>query len=248
VQAGLCDIAIGNTYYMAAMLKTPDQKAWADAVRIIFPNAADRGTHVNVSGMALTANPPNKENALRLMEFSGEVVGGRFFEGLDELQFMGAAAAADEASVGTDIAYCLNACDPASLCSLAPLARRLERVRVIHGAWDRTLNHHYGGAETAVFLDPPYRAYEGLYQQGSDRPIADDVAAWAAEHAHLRVAICGHRGDYDLPGWEIVEWSRERNTYGGAGTKDSEAIWFSPACLRPALARQASLFADPEAA
>lgn len=130
----------------------------------------------------------------------------------------------------------------------AHLARRLERVRVIHGAWDRTLNHHYGGAETAVFLDPPYRAYEGLYQQGSDRPIADDVAAWAAEHAHLRVAICGHRGDYDLPGWEIVEWSRERNTYGGAGTKDSEAIWFSPACLRPALARQASLFADPEAA
>ncbi len=69
VQAGLCDIAIGNTYYMAAMLKNPDQKAWADAVRIIFPNAADRGTHVNVSGMALTANPPNKENALRLMEF-----------------------------------------------------------------------------------------------------------------------------------------------------------------------------------
>ncbi len=54
---------------MAAMLKNPDQKAWADAVRIIFPNAADRGSHVNVSGMALTANPPNKDNALRLMEF-----------------------------------------------------------------------------------------------------------------------------------------------------------------------------------
>jgi iron(III) transport system substrate-binding protein len=69
VQAGLCDIAIGNTYYMRAMLKNPDQKAWADAVRIIFPNAADRGTHVNVSGIAMTANAPNKSNALRLMEF-----------------------------------------------------------------------------------------------------------------------------------------------------------------------------------
>jgi iron(III) transport system substrate-binding protein len=44
VQAGLCDIAIGNTYYMAAMLKNPDQKAWAEAVRIVFPNANDRGT------------------------------------------------------------------------------------------------------------------------------------------------------------------------------------------------------------
>jgi iron(III) transport system substrate-binding protein len=69
VQAGLCDLAVGNTYYMAQMLKNPDQKAWADAVRIIFPNAADRGTHVNVSGVALAANAPNKDNALRLMEF-----------------------------------------------------------------------------------------------------------------------------------------------------------------------------------
>jgi iron(III) transport system substrate-binding protein len=69
VQAGLCDIAIGNTYYMAAMLKNPEQKAWADAVRIVFPNANNRGTHVNVSGMALAANAPNKDNAGKLMEF-----------------------------------------------------------------------------------------------------------------------------------------------------------------------------------
>jgi len=69
VQAGLCDLAVGNTYYMASMLKNPDQKAWAEAVRIIFPNAADRGTHVNVSGVSLTKSAPNKANALRLMEF-----------------------------------------------------------------------------------------------------------------------------------------------------------------------------------
>ncbi len=69
VAAGLCDLAVGNTYYMASMLKNPEQKAWADAVRIIFPNAAGRGTHVNVSGASLTANAPNKANAVRLMEF-----------------------------------------------------------------------------------------------------------------------------------------------------------------------------------
>ena len=69
VQAGLCDLAIGNTYYMAAMLKNPDQKSWAEAVRIVFPNAAGRGTHVNVSGMSLAKSAPNKANALRLMEF-----------------------------------------------------------------------------------------------------------------------------------------------------------------------------------
>ncbi len=69
VQAGLCDIAIGNTYYMVAMQKSPEQKPWADAVKMIFPNAADRGTHVNVTGMALTPNAPNAANAKALMEF-----------------------------------------------------------------------------------------------------------------------------------------------------------------------------------
>lgn len=69
VQAGLCDIAIANTYYMASMLKNPEQKAWADAVRIIFPNAETRGTHVNISGIAVAANAPNKANALALVEF-----------------------------------------------------------------------------------------------------------------------------------------------------------------------------------
>ncbi len=74
VHAGLCDLAIANTYYMAAMLKNPDQKIWAAAVRIIFPDAQGTGTHVNISGMALAANAPHKANAQKLMEFlaSGE--------------------------------------------------------------------------------------------------------------------------------------------------------------------------------
>ena len=69
VQAGLCDLSVGNTYYMAAMLKNPDQKAWADSVNMIFPNKDGRGTHVNVSGVSLTANAPNKDNAVKLMHF-----------------------------------------------------------------------------------------------------------------------------------------------------------------------------------
>ncbi|WP_295555878.1 Fe(3+) ABC transporter substrate-binding protein [uncultured Hyphomicrobium sp.] len=69
VQAGLCDLAIGNTYYMAAMLKNPEQKPWADAVKILFPNAADRGTHVNISGAALAAHAPHRDNAVKLLEF-----------------------------------------------------------------------------------------------------------------------------------------------------------------------------------
>ncbi len=69
VMAGLCDLAIGNTYYMAAMLKNPKQRPWAEAVKLVFPNANDRGTHVNISGMSLAAHAPNKANAVKLMTF-----------------------------------------------------------------------------------------------------------------------------------------------------------------------------------
>jgi iron(III) transport system substrate-binding protein len=69
VHSGLCDLAIGNTYYMGAMLKHPEQKAWADSVKVLFPDAEGRGTHVNISGMALAANAPNRANAIQLMEF-----------------------------------------------------------------------------------------------------------------------------------------------------------------------------------
>jgi iron(III) transport system substrate-binding protein len=70
--SGACDIGIGNTYYVGQMLtneKEPEQKQWAGAVKVLFPNAADRGTHVNVSGMAMALNAPNKDNALKLMQF-----------------------------------------------------------------------------------------------------------------------------------------------------------------------------------
>jgi DNA adenine methylase len=108
-------------------------------------------------------------------------------------------------------------------------ADRLERVRVIHGDWTRCLNHHYGGSDTAYFFDPPYDHYEGLYRAG---PVAQAVARWCMENADLRIALCGHRGDYEMSGWTPFEWSRKRNTYGGTGTKDAEIIWFSPACIQ----------------
>ncbi|PST26185.1 iron ABC transporter substrate-binding protein [Mesorhizobium plurifarium] len=70
--AGECDIALGNSYYVGLMItneKEPEQKEWASAIKVLFPNSKDRGTHVNISGMALAKNAPNKENALKLMEF-----------------------------------------------------------------------------------------------------------------------------------------------------------------------------------
>lgn len=69
IWAGECDIAIGNTYYMGGMLADDEQKAWAESVRIEFPTFENGGTHLNVSGVAMTAAAPNRENALKLVEF-----------------------------------------------------------------------------------------------------------------------------------------------------------------------------------
>lgn len=69
VWAGECDLALGNTYYMGAMLKKAEQKEWANAVNIVFPTFKEGGTHVNLSGMAMTKAAPNRDNALKLMEY-----------------------------------------------------------------------------------------------------------------------------------------------------------------------------------
>ncbi len=69
---GSCDLAIGNTYYMGAMLNNtaePEQKDWANSARIIYPNAEADGTQVNVAGGFITKHAPNAENANKLIEF-----------------------------------------------------------------------------------------------------------------------------------------------------------------------------------
>lgn len=69
IWAGECDISIGNTYYMGQMLEDPEQQEWADSVRIEFPVFEGAGTHVNLSGMAMTQAAPNRDDALAFMEF-----------------------------------------------------------------------------------------------------------------------------------------------------------------------------------
>jgi iron(III) transport system substrate-binding protein len=70
VAAGKCDLGIGNTYYWALMNdKETDKKAWADATRVILPTFLGGGTHVNLSGVVLAKNAPNKANAIKLMEW-----------------------------------------------------------------------------------------------------------------------------------------------------------------------------------
>jgi DNA adenine methylase len=154
------------------------------------------------------------------------------------VQAIGKIPHASNAGMGADAM--LTSCGRTAWAWLHRIADRLERVRVVHGDWSRCLNNHFGGDDTAVFLDPPYRSYEALY--GKAGAVADAVESWARENEHLRIALCGHRDDYKLAGWDAVEWSRGRLTYSGGQTTDSECVWYSPVCL-PATLTQERLFA-----
>ena len=65
------DVAISNSYYLGHLLNSKadkDRKA-GESVYVIFPNQAGRGTHINVSGVGVLKNAPNKDNAIKLVEF-----------------------------------------------------------------------------------------------------------------------------------------------------------------------------------
>ncbi|MGO4174873.1 extracellular solute-binding protein [Bosea sp. TAF32] len=70
IQSGLCDVAVINTYYIGLMSQAKnEQKGWYDAIKPLKTTFADGGTHVNVSAAALAKNAPNKDNAVKLIEY-----------------------------------------------------------------------------------------------------------------------------------------------------------------------------------
>lgn len=71
VASGEGDVAIVNTYYIGIMLNDAnvEEKRAAEQVGIFFPNQAGRGTHINISGAGVTKHAPNRENAIKLLEF-----------------------------------------------------------------------------------------------------------------------------------------------------------------------------------
>lgn len=65
------DIAVVNTYYVGSMLNSENEEEVkaGQSVGIYFPNQEDRGGHINISGIGVTKNAPNKENAIKFIEF-----------------------------------------------------------------------------------------------------------------------------------------------------------------------------------
>ncbi len=65
------DVAIANTYYVGKLLNSQDEDEVevGKKVKVFFPNQETTGTHINVSGAGVTKYSPNKENAIKLLEF-----------------------------------------------------------------------------------------------------------------------------------------------------------------------------------
>ena len=71
VAAGECGVTISNTYYLARLMRSTsadDQKVM-DAVGMVWPNQASWGTHINISGAGVLKHAPNRDAAIRFMEY-----------------------------------------------------------------------------------------------------------------------------------------------------------------------------------
>lgn len=72
IAGGICDIAVANSYYVGLMRSGaggPEQERWAAAIDVVLPTFQGGGTHVNVSGAAVARHAPNRDAAVRFLEY-----------------------------------------------------------------------------------------------------------------------------------------------------------------------------------
>jgi iron(III) transport system substrate-binding protein len=71
VAAGVCDIALANSYYFSRLQRSdnPDDQAVVANLGITFPDQSDNGTHINISGAGILKHAKNKVAALKFLEY-----------------------------------------------------------------------------------------------------------------------------------------------------------------------------------
>ncbi|PWB32742.1 iron ABC transporter substrate-binding protein [Pseudomonas sp. SDI] len=80
INAGQCDVGIVNTYYYGRLHKDNPQLP----VKLFWPNQADRGVHVNLSGIGLTRYAPHPEAAVKLVEWMTGEEAQKMFAGINQ--------------------------------------------------------------------------------------------------------------------------------------------------------------------
>ncbi|WP_420326849.1 Fe(3+) ABC transporter substrate-binding protein [Mameliella sp.] len=87
IVSGECDVVLSNTYYFARSIRTEvdglsDSR---DMIGWVFPNQDGTGAHMNLSGGGVAAHAPNKENAIKFLEYLASDQAQKYFSaGNDE--------------------------------------------------------------------------------------------------------------------------------------------------------------------
>ena len=127
VASGECGVALTNTYYWVRLLKStkPDEQEIVKKVGFVWPNQAGYGTHVNVAGGAMLRNAPNKEAAVKFLEYlAGDEAQAYFANGNNEWPVVKTAVAKNPEldSLGK---FKMDAIGPAVFGKNTPMAQRI---------------------------------------------------------------------------------------------------------------------------
>lgn len=126
VAAGQCEVAITNHYYFLRMAESDDaaDRAVTEHVALAFPQINGQGSHFNLSGAGLAAHAPNRENAIRFLEFlTGPQAQGIFATETNEFP------TTTEATMPEDVAaYSHHAADPLPLPAYAEHRAEAQRI------------------------------------------------------------------------------------------------------------------------
>ena len=81
VAAGECDVTVSNQYYYARLLRSskPDEREMGEKIGVVFPNQASWGAHVNISGAGVMKHAPNREAAVKFLEYLASDEAQRYF-------------------------------------------------------------------------------------------------------------------------------------------------------------------------
>lgn len=79
VANGECAISVVNTYYLARFAGDEEKTGLLDQIGVIFPNQTSTGTHINISGAGLVKTAPNRENAIKFLEYLTSESAQRYF-------------------------------------------------------------------------------------------------------------------------------------------------------------------------
>jgi iron(III) transport system substrate-binding protein len=87
VAAGECGVAISNSYYYVRLMKSdkPEDKQVVEKAGLVWPNQKNFGTHMNISGAAVLKHAPNRDAAVRFLEYlASDEAQSYFAEGNNE--------------------------------------------------------------------------------------------------------------------------------------------------------------------